>query len=63
MFGSPLVLKLGGGEIAESRVNAFVRIDVVEEAADLAIGVVEIGVVGEIDLFLFNGAIGLPLCG
>src|ERR1043166_925725 len=52
----PLLLELGGRQVAERGVDAFDVVDVVEEAGHLRLGVVEVTVIGEVHLLFFDGA-------
>ena len=52
----PMALKLNRSEIAKSRMDALVQINIVNETTDLAESIIEITIIGKIDLLFFECA-------
>ena len=55
MLRSPLFLEFGWGEIAQRRVDALVHVHVVEKATWLAVGLMVVQVLGQVNFLFLDG--------
>ena len=51
-----MALELNGSEIAKSRMDALVQIDIVNETSDLVESIIEITIIGKSNLLFFKCA-------
>ena len=56
MLLAPLRLEFGWGEIAQRRMDPFVHVHVIQEAANLVIGIMIVEILGQVNLLFLDRA-------